>query len=382
MSPTDLKRVTELLTAPASEGDIVAECLLSLVRKDGKVVSGVPKHPPPTQDAARRSLDKDIQRAAAAVLRAEDNLSLVREDGAIGVPRPTPPAQVIERLSAEAAQGDAQAQCLLGIMHADGNGVPRNLRRASELWSASAAQGDDNAQFNLGAMCMVGNGGDMSKDPKRAVELWTAAAARGNAHAQLNLGQVFADGDDGVPKDLKRATELWTAAAAQGRPFASAKAEAALRRLHKGADQAAVALLEAEDREKNAATARSARKAAKRREAKKKKQYGLMPLHSIHERGGEVVEEPVLPGGGGDCERCDFECVDLSDLGLLKRDNDAATSVATALTCVVCMSNERAVACVPCGHMCLCEGCGTTGGVGDKCPMCRTAVSMFMRVFG
>ena len=203
MPPKDWKRVTGLLTVPASEGDIVADCLCC---------------------ARMASLDKDIQQAAAAVLRAEDNLSLVREEGVTDVSKPTPPAQVIERLTAEAAQGDAQAQCLLGIMHADGNGVPRNLRRAAELWSASAAQGDANAQFNLGAMCMVGNGGDMSKDPKRAVELWTAAAARGNAHAQLNLGQMFADGDDGVPKDLKRATELWTAAAAQGRPFASAKA--------------------------------------------------------------------------------------------------------------------------------------------------------------
>ena len=115
MSPTDPKRVTELLTAPASEGDIVAECLLSLVREDGKVVSSVQKLQPPAQEAAHRSLDKDIQRAAAAVLRAEDNLSLVREDGAIGVPRHTPPAQVIERLSAEAAQGDAQALIRPGL---------------------------------------------------------------------------------------------------------------------------------------------------------------------------------------------------------------------------------------------------------------------------
>ena len=100
---------------PASEGDVVAECLLSLLREDGKVVSSVQKPPPPTQEAARQSLDKDIQQAAAAVLRAEDNLSLVCEDGVTDVSKPTPPAQVIERLSAEAAQGDAQAQCLLGI---------------------------------------------------------------------------------------------------------------------------------------------------------------------------------------------------------------------------------------------------------------------------
>ena len=74
---------------------------------------------PLTQEAAFPSLDKDIQQAAAAVLWAEDNLSLVRKgcDGVIGVPKSTPPAQVIELLMAEAVRGYAQAQCLLGIMY-------------------------------------------------------------------------------------------------------------------------------------------------------------------------------------------------------------------------------------------------------------------------
>ena len=77
---------------------------------------------PLTQEAAFPSLDKDIQQAAAAVLWAEDNLSLVRKgcDGVIGVPKSTPPAQVIELLMAEAVQGYAQAQCLLGIMYMRG----------------------------------------------------------------------------------------------------------------------------------------------------------------------------------------------------------------------------------------------------------------------
>jgi hypothetical protein len=38
-------------------------------------------------------------------------------------------------------------------------------------------------------------------------------------------------------------------------------------------------------------------------------------------------------------------------------EDDAATSVATALACAVCMSRERSVACVPCVHRCLCEEC-------------------------
>ena len=81
------------------------------------------------------------------------------------------------------------------------------------------------------------------------------------------------------------------------------------------------------------------------------------------------------------CE--ESKVVNLSDIGSsLTSKDDAATSVATALQCVVCMKNERAVACVPCGHKCLCEDCGKDEVIRDKkCPMCRTETKMFMKVF-
>jgi E3 ubiquitin-protein ligase MUL1 len=53
--------------------------------------------------------------------------------------------------------------------------------------------------------------------------------------------------------------------------------------------------------------------------------------------------------------------------------------------CIVCYSKERSVACVPCGHKCLCEDCGTKETMstanGCPCPMCREEVMMFMKVF-
>ena len=76
--------------------------------------------------------------------------------------------------------------------------------------------------------------------------------------------------------------------------------------------------------------------------------------------------------------------VNLSDIGaaLAKKKEDAATSVATALQCVVCMKNERSMAIVPCGHKCLCEDCGKRSVIRDnKCPMCRAEIQMFMRVW-
>jgi len=45
--------------------------------------------------------------------------------------------------------------------------------------------------------------------------------------------------------------------------------------------------------------------------------------------------------------------------------------------CVVCMDDSAVFACVPCGHLCLCDGCK----VLDKCPMCRVKVQYTMKIF-
>lgn len=45
--------------------------------------------------------------------------------------------------------------------------------------------------------------------------------------------------------------------------------------------------------------------------------------------------------------------------------------------CVVCMDGLAVFACVPCGHLCLCDDCK----VLDKCPMCRVKVQYTMKIF-
>ena len=64
----------------------------------------------------------------------------------------------------------------------------------------------------------------------------------------------------------------------------------------------------------------------------------------------------------------------------LPRPSDAASTVATALQCVICMFAERSHACVPCGHKCLCEGCADVAKV-KTCPMCRKEVMMMVQVW-
>jgi len=47
-------------------------------------------------------------------------------------------------------------------------------------------------------------------------------------------------------------------------------------------------------------------------------------------------------------------------------------------SCVICLENERCVALIPCGHLCLCKNCC---GSQTKCPVCRTPIREFLRTF-
>jgi TPR repeat protein len=53
-----------------------------------------------------------------------------------------------------AEQGDAEAQFNLGVMYANGEGVPKDDVEAVKWYRKSAEQGYALAQFNLGVTCM------------------------------------------------------------------------------------------------------------------------------------------------------------------------------------------------------------------------------------
>ena len=67
------------------------------------------------------------------------------------------------------------------------------------------AQGNASAQFNLGLM--YANGDGVPKDAAEAVKWYRKAADQGNAHAQFILGVMYANGE-GVPKDAARSGEV------------------------------------------------------------------------------------------------------------------------------------------------------------------------------
>ena len=104
-----------------------------------------------------------------------------------------------------AEQGDADAQFNLGVMYANGEGVPQDYKTAVKWYTLSAQQGQANAQNNLGVM--YANGRGVSQDYKSAVKWHTLAAEQGVASAQNNLGNMYSLGT-GVIQD-KVYAHMW-----------------------------------------------------------------------------------------------------------------------------------------------------------------------------
>lgn len=46
--------------------------------------------------------------------------------------------------------------------------------------------------------------------------------------------------------------------------------------------------------------------------------------------------------------------------------------------CVICLTEERQVACMPCGHLCSCVSCGYST---RTCPICRQKIQSFVRIY-
>ena len=87
-----------------------------------------------------------------------------------------------------AEQGDAATQHNLGLMYANGEGVPENDVKAVEWYSKAAKQGFAAAQYNLGNM--YGKGEGVPVNNVRAYMWWSLAKAQGHENAADNLDIV------------------------------------------------------------------------------------------------------------------------------------------------------------------------------------------------
>ena len=116
-------------------------------------------------------------------------------------------------LEKAAELGDVDAQCNLGNMYVNGEGVSQNYTQAVKWYFMAAEQGNANAQYNLGYM--YENGLGVSQDYSEAVRWYLKAAEQGDAEAQYNLGYMYANGK-GVSQDHTEALKWYLKAAEQG----------------------------------------------------------------------------------------------------------------------------------------------------------------------
>jgi TPR repeat protein len=118
-----------------------------------------------------------------------------------------------------AEQGDPVGQANLGLLYAEGRGVPQDYRKAAELYQKAADQGNALAQVNLGWLYHEGKG--VPRDYGKAVELYQKAADQGDAAGQAYLASQYTQGK-GVPRDYPKALDLYHKAVDQGRPSPNA----------------------------------------------------------------------------------------------------------------------------------------------------------------
>lgn len=132
--------------------------------------------------------------------------------------KPSAVQQVLPAIRKAAENGNAEAQCNLGLMYAKGDGVPKSGEKALLWLSQSAEQNYTHAEFALGILYLTGDG--IPRDVSEAAKWLRIAAKKDHPDAQFNLGLMYAKGD-GVERNSIEATRLFQAAAKLGHKEAS-----------------------------------------------------------------------------------------------------------------------------------------------------------------
>lgn len=121
-------------------------------------------------------------------------------------------------LGPEAEAGSTAAQFHLGLMHARGEGTPRDLAVAAKWMERAAEGGHNHAQYILGHMYAKGDG--VTRDRARA-HMWFTAATEGGWWKAREARERLVD-DGMTPREVVESGNLfraWRAARqAQGVP--------------------------------------------------------------------------------------------------------------------------------------------------------------------
>jgi len=112
-----------------------------------------------------------------------------------------------------AESGDAEAQYKLAGFYEEGNGFPKDAVKAFAWYKRSAEQGSAKAQFKTGENLVLGSG--TSKSLEQAAKWYQRAAVAGHNVARYKLGVMYENGK-GVKRDYGAAVKLYSEAAQEG----------------------------------------------------------------------------------------------------------------------------------------------------------------------
>ena len=117
------------------------------------------------------------------------------------------------QIAARAARGDAEAELMMGMRYADGNGVIKDEKEAARWLEKAAHHGKAEAQYRYGLALLEGRG--VEQDYKAAFHWIEEPAKRGHSYAQYSLGELYRYGT-GTTMDKAQAYLWFNLAAAQG----------------------------------------------------------------------------------------------------------------------------------------------------------------------
>ena len=129
---------------------------------------------------------------------------------AFSIPQPATEiaASKFVHIQVQAAQGDADAQFLLGLMYLSGRFVAQEVPSGVHWMSLAAEQQHEKAQQTLADLSFEGQ---LIKRDLAAAEHWyKAMGERGSRWAQFRLGFIYASGGDGVVRNCGKAVEQFS----------------------------------------------------------------------------------------------------------------------------------------------------------------------------
>ncbi|NOT17364.1 MAG: sel1 repeat family protein [Sulfuriferula sp.] len=113
----------------------------------------------------------------------------------------------LKQLTADAQNGDVNAQYNLGVLYFEGKDVPQDYVEAAKWYGAAADQGDKQAQFNLGLMFYRGIG--LPQNYLYAYELFELGAHQGDDRAQQGMTAILAEAPADIVAQIKARTSLF-----------------------------------------------------------------------------------------------------------------------------------------------------------------------------